>query len=198
MTEHPGDTTAGSHGRVADKPWSPGSPTSPNRAARRTIASFDTYEAAERAVDRLSDLDFPVERVAIIGQDLQTIEQVTGKLDYPRAAWRGAVSGAIPGVLIGWIFGLFNWVNPLITGLLLAFYGLVIGAVIGAIVGEFLGAQRGLGLLIRTAQGTFNVNGVLAGMVIIAVVALVAEGLITLLENRLLRWRPPQLSGPEL
>jgi NitT/TauT family transport system permease protein len=71
-------------------------------------------------------------------------------------------------------------------------------ALIGAIVGEFLGAQRGLGLLIRTAQGTFNVNGVLAGMVIIAVVALVAEGLITLLENRLLRWRPPQLSGPEL
>ena len=71
-------------------------------------------------------------------------------------------------------------------------------ALIGAIVGEFLGAQKGLGLLIRTAQGTFNVNGVLAGMVIIAVVALVAEGLITLLENRLLRWRPPQLSGPEL
>jgi NitT/TauT family transport system permease protein len=71
-------------------------------------------------------------------------------------------------------------------------------ALIGAIVGEFLGAQKGLGLLIRTAQGTFNVNGVLAGMVIIAVVALVAEGLITLLENRLLRWRPPQLGGPEL
>ncbi len=71
-------------------------------------------------------------------------------------------------------------------------------ALIGAIVGEFLGAQKGLGLLIRTAQGTFNVDGVLAGMVVIAVVALVAEGLITLLENRLLRWRPPQLSGPEL
>jgi NitT/TauT family transport system permease protein len=71
-------------------------------------------------------------------------------------------------------------------------------ALIGAIVGEFLGAQKGLGLLIRTAQGTFNANGVLAAMVIIAVVALVAEGLITLLEQRLLRWRPSQLSGPEL
>jgi hypothetical protein len=144
MTEHPGDTTAGSHGRVADKPWSPGSPTSPNRAARRTIASFDTYEAAERAVDRLSDLDFPVERVAIIGQDLQTVEQVTGKMDYPRAAWRGALSGAVPGALIGWIFGLFNWVNPLITAVLLALYGALIGAVIGAIVGVIVYAlQRG-------------------------------------------------------
>jgi hypothetical protein len=143
MTEQPRDTAAGPHRGVADKPWSPGSPTSTNRSARRTIASFDTYEEAERAVDRLSDLDFPVERVAIIGQDLQTIEQVTGKLDYPRAAWRGAVSGALPGVLIGWIFGLFNWINPLITGLLLAFYGLIIGAVIGAIVGVIVYALQG-------------------------------------------------------
>jgi len=71
-------------------------------------------------------------------------------------------------------------------------------ALIGAIVGEFLGAQKGLGLLISQAQGTFNPNGVLAAMVIIAVVALVAEGLITLLERRLLAWRPPQLSGADL
>ena len=35
-------------------------------------------------------------------------------------------------------------------------------------------------------------NGVLAGMVLVAVIALTAEALITLLERRLLRWRPPQ------
>jgi NitT/TauT family transport system permease protein len=68
-------------------------------------------------------------------------------------------------------------------------------ALIGAIVGEFLGAEQGLGLLIKTAQGTFNPNGVFAAMVIMAIVALVAEGLITLLEKRLLAWRPPALSG---
>jgi NitT/TauT family transport system permease protein len=72
-------------------------------------------------------------------------------------------------------------------------------ALIGAIVGELLGAQRGLGLLIESAKGTFNPSGVYAGMVIVAIVALVAEWLITLLEKRLLRWRPPQLSGsPDL
>jgi NitT/TauT family transport system permease protein len=71
-------------------------------------------------------------------------------------------------------------------------------ALIGAIVGEFLGSTQGLGRLISEAQGTFNADGVLAAMVIIAVVALIAEGLITLLERRLLRWRPSQLSGPEL
>jgi NitT/TauT family transport system permease protein len=64
-------------------------------------------------------------------------------------------------------------------------------AIIGAIVGEFLGAQRGLGVLIANAQNNFNPNGVFAAMVIIAVLALTAEGLIGLLERRLLSWRPP-------
>jgi NitT/TauT family transport system permease protein len=71
-------------------------------------------------------------------------------------------------------------------------------ALIGAIVGELIGAQRGLGLLIDNARGTFNPNGVYAGMFIIAVIALVAEWLITLLEKRLLRWRPPQLVASDL
>jgi hypothetical protein len=140
MTEQSRQRTGG---EVSGKPWSPGSPAGPQRWARRTVASFTDYAQAERAVDRLSDLGFPVERVAILGQDLQTVEQVTGKMDYPRAAWRGALSGAVPGALIGWIFGIFNWVDPLITGLLLALYGAVIGAVIGAVVGLIIYAMQG-------------------------------------------------------
>jgi NitT/TauT family transport system permease protein len=68
-------------------------------------------------------------------------------------------------------------------------------ALIGALVGEILGADQGLGLLIRSSQNNFDMNGVLAGMVIVAFIALTAEGLITLLERRLLRWRPPQTHG---
>jgi NitT/TauT family transport system permease protein len=64
-------------------------------------------------------------------------------------------------------------------------------AIIGAIVGEFLGAQQGLGVVISAAQGTLNADGVFAAMLIIAVVALTAEALITVLERRLLAWRPP-------
>jgi NitT/TauT family transport system permease protein len=64
-------------------------------------------------------------------------------------------------------------------------------SIIGAIVGEFLGAQKGLGLVIATAQNNFNPNGVFAAMFIIALLALTAEGLIGLLERRLLSWRPP-------
>ena len=138
MTEQPRQRSGAVGGS-----WSQDSSSVPQRRARRTIASFSTYAEAERAVDRLSDLKFPVERVAIVGQDLQTVEQVTGRLDYPRAAWRGAVSGAVPGALIGWIFGILNWVNPLITGVLLALYGLIFGAIIGAIIGVILYAMQG-------------------------------------------------------
>jgi NitT/TauT family transport system permease protein len=63
-------------------------------------------------------------------------------------------------------------------------------ALVGAIVGEYLGAMKGIGLMIATAQGTFNANGVYAAMLILAVVAILAEALVTWLENRLIRWRP--------
>ena len=64
-------------------------------------------------------------------------------------------------------------------------------ALIGAVVGEYAGADKGLGLLIANAQGTFDAAGIYAGMIITTVIALLAEYLLTLLENRLLRWRPP-------
>jgi NitT/TauT family transport system permease protein len=63
-------------------------------------------------------------------------------------------------------------------------------ALVGAIVGEFLGATRGMGLLIQTAMSTFNNNGVFAAMFIVATVSLLAEVLVTALENRLIKWRP--------
>src|SRR3989441_1745101 len=63
-------------------------------------------------------------------------------------------------------------------------------ALVGAVVGEYLGAIKGLGLVIATAQATFNPNGVFAAMFLLAVVALAAEVLLTRLEDRLVRWRP--------
>ncbi|WP_229218887.1 ABC transporter permease [Rugamonas brunnea] len=65
-------------------------------------------------------------------------------------------------------------------------------ALVGAVVGEFLGARHGIGLLISTAQGTFNAAGVFSAMIVLAVVALGAEYLLTALEDKLLKWRPAQ------
>lgn len=63
-------------------------------------------------------------------------------------------------------------------------------ALIGAIVGEYIGATKGIGLLVAQSQGTFNAAGVYAAMVILAVVALLAEGLLTFAESRIFRWKP--------
>jgi NitT/TauT family transport system permease protein len=63
-------------------------------------------------------------------------------------------------------------------------------ALIGAIVGEYIGATRGIGLLVSQSQNTFNAAGVYAAMVILAVVALAAEGLLTFAERRIFRWKP--------
>jgi NitT/TauT family transport system permease protein len=70
-------------------------------------------------------------------------------------------------------------------------------ALVGAIVGEFLGAREGMGLLIATAQGAFDANGVFAAMIVIAGVALVAEWLLTMLEKHLLAWRPETTAAHE-
>ncbi len=67
-------------------------------------------------------------------------------------------------------------------------------ALVGAVVGEFLGATHGLGYLVASAQGAFNSNGVFAAMVIMSVVALIADAAVTWLEHRLTPWRPRTLA----
>jgi hypothetical protein len=108
--------------------------------AWNTVASYDDYAAAQRAVDRLSDDGFPVEHLDIIGSDLRLVERVTGRLTKGRAAAAGAASGAWFGLLIGFLLGIFTsgaWYGLIIAGLL-------IGAAWGAVFG-FLGhtATRG-------------------------------------------------------
>lgn len=63
-------------------------------------------------------------------------------------------------------------------------------AIIGAIVGEFVGARYGIGLLISIAKGSFDAAGMFAAIFIVMVVALVAEYIMTYLENRFAKWKP--------
>jgi hypothetical protein len=101
----------------------------------RTVATFHTYEDAERAVDRLSDHGFPVERTMIVGRGLRYVERVTGRLSYPKAALTGALTGALVGALIGWLFVVFDWFSPIVANGWLVVDGLWFGAVVGALFG---------------------------------------------------------------
>ena len=63
-------------------------------------------------------------------------------------------------------------------------------AVVGAVVGEYLGAAAGLGYLIQSAEGNFDVGGVFAGMFGLAVFVLLIDAVVSVVERRLLVWRP--------
>src|ERR1700680_2462936 len=63
-------------------------------------------------------------------------------------------------------------------------------AVVGAVVGEYLGSAAGLGYLIQQAEGVFDVAGVFAGMFVLAAFVIVIDFLVTIVERRLLVWRP--------
>ena len=68
-------------------------------------------------------------------------------------------------------------------------------AMIGAVVGEYLGASAGLGYRIQEAEGVFDVTGVFSGMLILMIVVIAVDWLVTLIERRLLVWRPEQGSA---
>jgi NitT/TauT family transport system permease protein len=63
-------------------------------------------------------------------------------------------------------------------------------ALVGAVVGEYLGSSAGLGYKIQEAESVFDVTGVFAGMFILTIVVVIIDMLVTLIENRLLAWRP--------
>ena len=63
-------------------------------------------------------------------------------------------------------------------------------AVVGAVVGEYLGSAAGLGYLIQQAEGVFDVAGVFAGMFVLAAFVIAIDTIVSLVEKRLLVWRP--------
>jgi len=63
-------------------------------------------------------------------------------------------------------------------------------AVVGAVVGEYLGSAAGLGYIIQQAEGVFDVAGVFAGMFVLAVFVILIDMVVTVIEKRLLVWRP--------
>lgn len=97
------------------------------------VATFPTYPEAQAAVERLVRTEgFPVQSVAVVGDGMRSVERVTGRLSWGRAAAAGAVSGFWFGLLLGVVTELFS---PARNGI-----GYVIGAVlIGAAFGMLFG-----------------------------------------------------------
>ena len=112
--------------------------TQPNAMARSravlsleypmSLGRYDTYDKAQKAVDYLSDHEFPVQNVLIVGTDLKQLERVTGRLTRARVALGGLVSGAWLGLFVGLIFSLLDASG---TG----FGGVIVTVLFGAVFG---------------------------------------------------------------
>ncbi len=118
-----------------------GVPKLPTPFHGEIIATYDTYEQAQRSVDYLSDEKFPVQKVAIIGTDLRLVERVTGRLTYARVAGAGAFSGAYLGLFLSLVLLIFGS-----GGIELLLAAVVIGAGFGMLFGvvsfSFTGGRR--------------------------------------------------------
>lgn len=121
----PGQASGGARGRRGPV----GLPTPPKGWP---IGSYPTYAEAQRAVDHLSDNEFPVQQVTIVGVDLMQVERVTGRLSWPKVLGGGVLTGAWLGIFIGLVLGFFSpnpW-SSLLTGLIAGiFFGLITSAI---------------------------------------------------------------------
>jgi hypothetical protein len=101
----------------------------------QSLAVYDDYAAAQKAVDFLSDNKFPVEQCMIVGTDLKRVERITGRLTTGRVALGGLLTGIWLGIFVGLVLSLFAddenfWATLLATVAFGAVFG-VVWALIG-------------------------------------------------------------------
>ena len=107
-----------------------------------TVATYEDYLSAQRAVDYLSDSGFPVQRVTIVGEGVRIVENVLGRWTVAKAAGAGALTGAWFGLLFGLLLGIFSDSGWLAVLLVATAIGAVWGAVFGAIAHAATGGRR--------------------------------------------------------
>ncbi len=95
----------------------------------QSLAVYATYAEAQKAVDHLSDKEFPVENCLIVGTDLKQVERITGRLTYSRVATLGALSGLWLGAFVGLLFAIFVDGNVLAMLVSTGLAGLLFGAI---------------------------------------------------------------------
>lgn len=120
------------------------------------VGSFDSYEQAQKAVDMLSDQDFSVDGLTIVGVDLMEVERVTGRLTWGRVILGGAASGAWIGLFFGLLFGILGggFLVPVLTGVVM---GAVFGVILGVVPYAMSGGRRDFTSQTQIVAGRYDV-----------------------------------------
>lgn len=124
----------------------------------QSIAIYDKYVDAQKAVDFLADNKFPVQNLAIVGTDLKLIERVTGRKNWGSVIGAGVINGVMTGLVLGILFSLFA-----APGQLLAVFAMAIGLaiVLNVLMGVFSyalsGGRRDFNSVTQTVPTRFEV-----------------------------------------
>lgn len=103
------------------------------------LGTYETYREAQAVIARLAKAEVDVRQVSIVGNDLKTVERVTGTLSWGRAALGGAANGAFIGLFFALLTTLFvpaesqslAWIASVV--LVTTGVGMVMGLVVYAI-----------------------------------------------------------------
>lgn len=123
----------------------------------QSIATYDAYADAQRAVDYLSDQQFPVQHLSIVGTDLKQIERVTGRLSWGRVIAGGVLSGVWLGLLIGLLFALFTTEDTLQILLFCIVWAAVFGVIFAAVGYALTGGRRDFTSLTVTVASKYEI-----------------------------------------
>lgn len=120
------------------------------------IGSYGTYAEAQRAVDYLSDQEFAVQDVTIVGVDLMQVEKVIGRLTWGKVIGGGIVSGAWLGLFFGLLVSIVvdNPLVPIVFGLV---GGIIFGVISTTIPYAATRGQRDFASTMQLVAGRYDV-----------------------------------------
>lgn len=123
-----------------------------------TVASFPTYEAAQKAASSLIAADIPARDIAIVGQGLRSIERITGRLGYASAARSGAVNGLLLGLLFSAILVIGSPTVPIQAFVGVLFVGIAIGMLMNIVAYSFVRRRRDYASVMQVVADHYEVT----------------------------------------
>ncbi|MDR7189451.1 xanthosine utilization system XapX-like protein [Microbacterium sp. BE35] len=127
-------------------------------AVGQTVASFPTYEAAQKAVSSLIAADIPARDIAIVGLGLRSIERITGRLGYASAARSGAVNGLLLGLLFSAILVIGSPSVPIQAFVGVLFVGIAIGMLLSIVAYSFVRRRRDYASVMQVVADHYEVT----------------------------------------
>lgn len=122
------------------------------------VASFPQYEGAQKAVSTLIQSEVAARDIAIVGLNLRSIERITGKLGYARAALSGAVNGLLLGLLFSAFFVFTSSDVPIQLFLGVMLVGIALGMLLSLLTYTLTRRRRDYASVVQVVADHYEVR----------------------------------------